>query len=46
MRNISIGQIIILGIVLILLFKDYKKLSIYYIKFKKSITKIIRKKGI
>lgn len=46
MRNISIGQIIIIGIVLMLLFKDYTKLSISYRKFKKWFTKIIRKKGI
>lgn len=46
MRNISIGQLIIVCIVLFLFTKDSEKLKKWYKKFKKFIEENYRKKGI
>lgn len=46
MRNISISQIIIICILIVLLTKDSKEFTKYYVKLKKYIKQFIRKKGI
>ena len=46
MRGISIGQVIIVCIILVLFSKDSEKLKKWYKKFKRYLETTFRKKGI